>query len=106
GLSRSVTAPASGYHVLVVGAGPAGLSAAYHLRLLGHEVTIRDAGDQAGGMMRFGIPAYRLPRDVLDLEIARLLDLGITLELGSRVDDLAAALAEGGFDAAFLGIGA
>jgi 2-oxoacid:acceptor oxidoreductase delta subunit (pyruvate/2-ketoisovalerate family) len=106
GWTVAVTAPPSGRKVLVVGAGPAGLSAAYHLRLLGHEVTIRDAGDQAGGMMRFGIPAYRLPRDVLDLEIARLLDLGITLELGSRVDDLAAALAEGGFDAAFLGIGA
>ncbi len=56
----------SGKRVLVVGAGPSGLSAAYHLARLGHEVEIRDAGDEPGGMMRYGIPAYRLPRDVLD----------------------------------------
>jgi 2-oxoacid:acceptor oxidoreductase delta subunit (pyruvate/2-ketoisovalerate family) len=98
--------PPSGHRVLVVGAGPAGLSAAYHLRLLGHEVTVRDAGDQPGGMLRYGIPAYRLPRDVLDLEVARLVELGIGLELGHRVDDLEREMAEGGFDAAFLGIGA
>jgi NADPH-dependent glutamate synthase beta subunit-like oxidoreductase len=104
GWTVEVTAPASGYHVLVVGAGPAGLAAAYHLRLLGHEVTIRDAGEQAGGMMRVGIPAYRLPRDVLDLEIARLVELGITLELDTPVRDLAEASKQ--FDAVFLGIGA
>ncbi len=106
GWTVPLTAAPSGRRVLVVGAGPAGLSAAYHLRLLGHEVTVRDAGDQAGGMMRYGIPAYRLPRDVLDLEVARLVDLGITLELGHPVEDLEAELAGGGFDAAFLGIGA
>jgi NADPH-dependent glutamate synthase beta subunit-like oxidoreductase len=106
GWTVELTAPPSGHRVLVVGAGPAGLSAAYHLRRLGHEVTVRDADEQAGGMMRYGIPAYRLPRDVLDLEVARLVDLGIVLELGRRVDDLEAELAEGGFDAAFLGIGA
>ena len=55
----------SGKRVLVVGAGPSGLSAAYHLARLGHEVEIRDAGPEPGGMMRYGIPAYRLPRDVL-----------------------------------------
>jgi 2-oxoacid:acceptor oxidoreductase delta subunit (pyruvate/2-ketoisovalerate family) len=104
GWTVEVTAPASGYHVLVVGAGPAGLAAAYHLRLLGHEVTIRDAGEQAGGMMRVGIPAYRLPRDVLDLEIARLVEMGITLELDAPVRDLAEASKQ--FDAVFLGIGA
>ena len=65
-----VDAPPSGKRVLVVGAGPSGLSAAYHLARLGHGVTVRDAGPRAGGMMRFGIPKYRLPREVLDAEIA------------------------------------
>ncbi len=96
----------TGRRVLVVGAGPCGLAAAYHLRRLGHEVEIRDAGHEPGGMMRYGIPAFRLPRDVLDIEIARLLDLGITLELNTRVDDLAAAMKDGGFDAALLAMGA
>jgi NADPH-dependent glutamate synthase beta subunit-like oxidoreductase len=97
-------AASTGKRVLVVGAGPSGLSAAYHLRRLGHEVEIREAGSQAGGMMRFGIPTFRLPRDVLDVEIARLLALGITLKLDTRVTDLAAAAEE--FDAVFLAIGA
>jgi len=74
-------APATGKRVLVVGAGPSGLSAAYHLARLGHRVTIHEAGPLAGGMMRFGIPKYRLPRDVLDAEIKRILDMGITLKL-------------------------
>ena len=56
----------------MIGAGPSGLSAAYHLARLGHEVEIRDAGAEPGGMMRYGIPAYRLPRDTLDGEVARL----------------------------------
>lgn len=100
----SVDAPRSGKRVLVVGAGPSGLSAAHHLTLLGHDVTIRDAGDAPGGMMRYGIPAYRLPRDVLDAEIARVLDLGVTLELSTPVTDVVAALRE--FDAVFLAVGA
>ena len=61
-----------GRRVLVVGAGPAGLSAAYHLRRLGHQVVIFEAAEQPGGMMRYGIPSYRLPRDILDAEIARI----------------------------------
>ncbi len=96
----------SGKRVLVVGAGPSGLSAAYHLARLGHAVTIRDAGPMAGGMMRFGIPRYRLPREVLDAEVARILDLGVELELNSKVTDCEEAMASGGFDAAFLAIGA
>ena len=80
GWTVTVDAPPSGRRVLVVGAGPAGLSAAYHLRLLGHDVTVRDAGEQPGGMMRYGIPAYRLPRDILDAEVHRVLDLGVSLE--------------------------
>jgi NADPH-dependent glutamate synthase beta subunit-like oxidoreductase len=99
-------AEASGKRVLVVGAGPSGLSAAYHLRRLGHAVTIFEAGPMAGGMMRFGIPAYRLPRDVLDAEIQRILDYGVELELNRKVTNIEDAMAEGGFDAAFLAVGA
>ena len=99
-------APYSGKRVLVVGAGPSGLSAAYHLARLGHAVTIREAGPMAGGMMRFGIPSYRLPRDVLDAEVRRILDLGVNLELNARVDDILEAMADGPFDAAFLAVGA
>ena len=96
----------SGKRVLVVGAGPSGLSAAYHLARLGHAVTIRDAGPAAGGMMRFGIPKYRLPRDVLDAEIGRILDLGVTLELDTKVEDLERVLEKDGFNAVFLAVGA
>ena len=96
----------SGKRVLVVGAGPAGLSAAWHLRLAGHAVTIHEAGPLSGGMMRFGIPKYRLPREVLDADVQRILDLGVELKLNSKVDDLQAAMQEGGFDACFLGVGA
>jgi len=99
-------ASASGKRALVVGAGPSGLSAAYHLTRLGHEVVIHDAGPAAGGMMRFGIPKYRLPRDVLDAEIARILDMGVELHLQSKVDDLEAAMRDGRFDAAFVAVGA
>ena len=97
---------ASGKRVLVVGAGPAGLSAAWHLRLAGHAVTIHEAGPLSGGMMRFGIPKYRLPREVLDADVQRILDLGVELKLNSKVDDLQAAMKEGNFDACFLAVGA
>jgi NADPH-dependent glutamate synthase beta subunit-like oxidoreductase len=90
GWTVEVAAPPSGKRVLVVGAGPSGLSAAYHLARRGHAVTIRDAGPRAGGMMRFGIPTYRLPRGVLDAEIQRILDLGVELELDSKVTDIGA----------------
>ncbi|MCP8938771.1 NAD(P)-binding protein [Alsobacter sp. SYSU M60028] len=99
-------AAASGKRVLVVGAGPSGLSAAYHLARLGHRVTIREAGPMAGGMMRFGIPKYRLPREALDAEIQRIRDLGVEIVLNAKVERLADAMAEGGFDAAFLAVGA
>ena len=96
----------TGKRVLVVGAGPAGLSAAYHLRRAGHTVVLRDAGPMAGGMMRFGIPKYRLPRDVIDAEVARITAMGVTLELNSKVDDIEAAMTADRFDAAFLAVGA
>ncbi|HTW41928.1 MAG TPA: NAD(P)-binding protein [Solirubrobacteraceae bacterium] len=98
--------PASGRRVLVVGAGPSGLSAAYHLALRGHHVTVKDAAAEPGGMMRYGIPAYRLPRAVLDAEIARILALGVELRCGERVEDLQGELRAGHHDAAFLAVGA
>src|SRR6266542_4470372 len=79
----------SGKRVLVVGAGPSGLSAAYHLRRLGHAVEIFEAGPLPGGMMRFGIPKYRLPRDVLDAEMQSIVDLGVELKLDHEVADIA-----------------
>ncbi|AJQ89917.1 NAD(P)-binding protein [Propionibacterium freudenreichii] len=96
----------SGFRILVIGAGPAGLSAAYHLARLGHEVEIHDAGSQAGGMMRYGIPEYRLPRDVVDAEIKRVESLGVKIELNHHVKDLVAEQKSGHFDAVFVAVGA
>ena len=96
----------TGKRVLVVGSGPAGLSAAWQLRLAGHAVTIHEAGAQSGGMMRFGIPKYRLPREVLDAEVRRIVGMGVELKLDSKVDDLLATMKSGGFDACFLAVGA
>src|SRR5512132_3099457 len=96
----------TGRRVLVVGAGPSGLSAAYHLARLGHDVEIRDAFGQPGGMMRYGIPAYRLPRDVLDAEIGRIAELGVRIVTDHRVTDLASERRDGGFDAVFVAVGA
>jgi 2-oxoacid:acceptor oxidoreductase delta subunit (pyruvate/2-ketoisovalerate family) len=92
--------------VLVVGAGPSGLSVAYHLRQLGHQVHLVDASEKLGGMMRYGIPAYRLPRDVLDAEINRIVDLGVDVQLKHTVHDIERERREGGFDAVYLGVGA
>ncbi|MFO0741715.1 MAG: FAD-dependent oxidoreductase [Labilithrix sp.] len=99
-------APPTGKRVLVVGAGPSGLSAAFHLRRLGHDVEIRDAGPVAGGMMMVGIPAYRLPRRVLAEEIARIEQMGVRIVLDHKVTDILAEKAAGGFDAVFVAIGA
>lgn len=96
----------SGKKVLIVGAGPSGLSASYHLALLGHQVEIFEAGPVAGGMMHFGIPAYRLPRDVLAAEVKRIEQLGVQIHLNHPVKDLQQALKQGQFDAAFVAIGA
>lgn len=99
-------AAASGKRVLVVGAGPSGLSAAYHLTRLGHEVEIHEAGPLPGGMLHFGIPAYRLPRADLMREIARIEAFGVKIVLNHKVEDLLAEQAAGGFDAVFIAIGA
>lgn len=98
--------PPSGKRVLVVGAGPSGLSAAWHLTLMGHSVVVREAGPVAGGMLHVGIPKYRLPREVLDAEIDRIRAMGVEIILNSKVQDLVAEKERGGFDAVFLAVGA
>ncbi len=105
---NSGVAPDTGKKVAVVGAGPAGLTAAFYLRKQGHSVTLLDSNSRAGGMMRYGIPSYRLPRSVLDREIKDILDLGIGFQpnrsLGKDVS--LDQLKNGGYDAVFLGVGA
>ncbi|MBF0135056.1 MAG: NAD(P)-binding protein [Magnetococcales bacterium] len=96
----------TGKKILVVGSGPGGLSAAYHLTLLGHKVVIHEAAPKAGGLMRYGIPRYRLPTSVLEAEISRIEALGVRIMLNSPVQDLDATMRDGGFDAAFIAVGA
>jgi NADPH-dependent glutamate synthase beta subunit-like oxidoreductase len=101
-------APDTGKKVAVIGGGPAGLSNAFFLRRLGHAVTIFDAMPKLGGMIRYGIPEYRLPKEVLAWEIQGILDLGVehkpNMKLGKDFD--IGSLMAAGFDAVFLGIGA
>lgn len=94
----------TGKKVLILGAGPAGLSAAYFLRQIGHDVTIYEANEKLGGMMRYGVPKYRLSRDVLDAEISRILDMGINLRANFPLSDLEEVLDK--FDAVFISTGA
>jgi NADPH-dependent glutamate synthase beta subunit-like oxidoreductase len=101
---RKLTDQPTGKRVLVIGAGPSGLSAAYHLARRGHQVEVRDAGAEPGGMMRYGIPAYRLPRDVLTADIGRIEQLGVTFTMNHRVTDLEAERRR--FDAVFVAVGA
>jgi NADPH-dependent glutamate synthase beta subunit-like oxidoreductase len=101
---RKLTDQPTGKRVLVIGAGPSGLSAAYHLARRGHQVEIRDAGAEPGGMMRYGIPAYRLPRDVLTADIGRIEELGVRFTMNHRVTDLEAERRR--FDAVFVAVGA
>jgi NADH-quinone oxidoreductase subunit F len=97
----------NGSQVAVVGAGPAGLTAAHLLSLKGYRVTLFDANSEPGGMLKIGIPSYRLPRDILDKEIASLLDDNITLKMGTAlgIDVSVEGLFDSGFDAVFLGLG-
>jgi len=93
-----------GKKVAIVGSGPAGLSAAYHLARYGYETTIFESGDEAGGMLRYGIPGYRLPNDVVDRDIKNITALGVVIKTGVTVSSLE-YLKENGFDAIFLGLG-
>ncbi|GAB4301194.1 MAG: NAD(P)-binding protein [Thiohalomonadaceae bacterium] len=95
-----------GKRVLVIGGGPSGLSAAYHLTRLGHTVEIYEAGPVAGGMIHFGIPAYRMPRAELEREIRRVEDMGVKIRLNYRVDDVLGEKSAGNFDAVFVAVGA
>jgi NADPH-dependent glutamate synthase beta subunit-like oxidoreductase len=96
----------TGKHVMVIGAGPGGLSAAYHLRRLGHDVTVYDTGDKPGGMLRYGIPKYRLPREKLNADIGRIEEMGVNFRMGTRVDDVAGTMKAEGYDACFMAVGA
>ncbi len=97
----------SGKAVAVIGGGPAGLAAAYYLRRSGHKVTVFEAHDKLGGMMRYGIPGYRTPRDMVDAEIQRILDIGVEARLGTKVGtDVSIDDLERDFDAIFWAIGA
>lgn len=101
---RPWVAPATGKRVAVVGGGPAGLSAAYYLAIMGHEVTVFEARKHLGGMLRYGIPNYRLPRTLLDREIQWILDCGIKVETECPITDLRPL--RDGFDAVYLAFGA
>ena len=97
----------TGRKVAVIGGGPAGLSAAYFLRLDGHDVTLFEAHPELGGMMRYGIPGYRTPRDMLDKEIGRIIDLGVKVHVNTRVGtDVSMEELDKAFDAVFWALGA
>ena len=103
GYPQPELAPTTGKRIGIVGSGPAGLAAAYYLRALGHEVEVIEAQEKAGGMLRYGIPAYRLPPDLLDQELEQFRVLGVSIRTGDKVDSLNAFRKD--YDAVFLGLG-
>ncbi len=106
-LSLRGAGPDTGKHIALIGGGIASLTAAYQLRRLGHAATIFEAHDKLGGMMRYGIPGYRTPREVLDGEIKRILDMGVTVKTGVKIGkDIQFEDLERDYDAVFVGIGA
>ncbi len=103
-LRSAASAESTGKKIAIVGSGPAGLTVAQDLRFKGHDVTVLEALPVAGGMMRVGIPEYRLPAEILQREIDEIINLGVELKLNTRVDDVVALKEE--YDAVFVGIGA
>ena len=101
----SKIAPPTGKRVAIVGSGPAGLTAAYYLAKMGHSVTVFEALPQPGGMMRVGIPAYRLPREILNAEIEEIQNVGVAIKTNTRINSLE-ELFEQGYHAVFLALGA
>ena len=97
---------ATGKRVAVVGAGPAGLTAAYYLAKLGHEIAVFEALPQAGGMLRYGVPEYRLPRDVIDGEVEDIRELGVEIRTGTKIESLSALIDDEDFDAVVVATGA
>lgn len=104
GYPKPASDPPTGKNVAVVGAGPAGLTASYYLALKGHNVTIFEAQKAAGGMLRYGIPAYRLPYDVVDKEVEQIKKVGVKIETSHVIKNIV-ELRDLGFDAMFLGLG-
>jgi NADPH-dependent glutamate synthase beta subunit-like oxidoreductase len=102
---QSKKLPPTGKKVAVVGSGPAGLTAAFYLAKLGHQVTVFEALPKPGGMLRVGIPEYRLPRQVLDGEIQEIKNAGVEIKLNARIESADLLLKEG-YDSVFLGLGA
>ncbi len=96
----------SGKKVMIIGAGMAGLACAYHLRLFGHDVTVFESSPKPGGMVRYGIPKYRMPNEKLTAEINRIEEMGVKIELNTKIEDVIATKEEHGFDAVFISIGA
>ena len=96
----------TGKRILIIGAGPSGLSAAYHLVRMGHTVEIYEAGSHAGGLLWTGVPDYRLPKDILDAEVERIERLGVKIKLNYKVIDVLMDKKVGNFDAVYLAIGA
>ena len=96
----------TGKRVLVIGAGPGGLSAAYHLARMGHTVEIYEAGGHPGGLLWTGVPDYRLPKNILEAEISRIVKMGVKIRLNYKVEDLLMEKESGSFDAIYLSIGA
>ncbi len=90
--------------VAVVGSGPAGLSTAYHLAKSGYRITVFESAPEAGGMLRYGIPDYRLPGDVVDRDIKNITALGVEIQTGARIESIG-SLKKQGFDAVFLAMG-
>ena len=96
----------SGKRILIIGAGPSGLSAAYHLTRMGHTVEIYEAGGHPGGLLWTGVPEYRLPKEILDAEVNRVLQMGVKIRLNYKVQDVLTEKTHGHFDAVYLAMGA